>query len=96
MRNRRLLDLLAFCGYIVSMEFAKWVRDNRERVDLTQDELAKRSGLHVNTIANYESGRTSSPRRSARRQLESVFGHKYPREVQDGGKVAKRDPARKT
>lgn len=50
------------------------VRQLRERAQLTQEELAARSGLSVGTIRGLESGRIRHPRASSIRQLANALG----------------------
>ena len=50
------------------------VRQLRERAQLTQEELAARSGLSVGTIRGLESGRIQRPRPSSLRQLANALG----------------------
>lgn len=38
------------------MNFHTWLRRSREHLDMARPELARQLGVHVNTIANYESG----------------------------------------
>jgi transcriptional regulator with XRE-family HTH domain len=45
---------------VVLNELTKRVKRKRLNVNMTQQELAKKSGVHVNTIRNFENGRTTS------------------------------------
>jgi tetratricopeptide (TPR) repeat protein/transcriptional regulator with XRE-family HTH domain len=54
--------------------FAEKVRAHRRRLGLTQEELAKITGLSIRNIRNLEAGRTGSPRPATVRQLANAFG----------------------
>lgn len=50
-----------------------WIRKNRDRLLLTQAELAEQVGVATNTVARWESGDRQPDRRNLRR-LSEVFG----------------------
>jgi transcriptional regulator with XRE-family HTH domain len=54
--------------------FGRLVVDHRRRRGLTQEELARRSGLSVRAIRDVESGRVRLPRSSSVRLLADAFG----------------------
>jgi transcriptional regulator with XRE-family HTH domain len=54
--------------------FGHWVRQRRVDLLLTQEELARRSGLSVRTIRNLEIGRGGEPRLHTRRLLMAALG----------------------
>ena len=49
------------------------LREERERADLTQTDLARQVGLNQRTISNYESGRRVPSVRRAR-EIETALG----------------------
>lgn len=51
----------------------KRVRDERERQDLTMDQLAAKSGVAKNTIARVETGETK-PRGATRKAIAEALG----------------------
>ncbi|HVX34097.1 MAG TPA: BREX system ATP-binding domain-containing protein, partial [Solirubrobacterales bacterium] len=56
------------------MQFAQLLKRLRERADLTQEELAARAGLGVNTIGNLERGVNRTPQRSTLLKLSDGLG----------------------
>lgn len=54
--------------------FADLVRAHRQRLGLSQEELAGKAGLSVRSIRNLEAGRTGSPRPVTVRLLADAFG----------------------
>jgi tetratricopeptide (TPR) repeat protein/transcriptional regulator with XRE-family HTH domain len=54
--------------------FAEVVRTNRQRLGLTQEELAASAGLGVRTIRKIEAGRVGVPRPATVRLLADAFG----------------------
>ncbi len=61
-------------GYVVGETFAAMVRGWRHVANLTQEELAERSGLSPRSIQNLERGRVSRPRRDSVRLLADALG----------------------
>lgn len=60
-------------GYVVGETFAAMVRGWRHVANLTQEELAERSGLSPRSIQNLERGRVSRPRRDSVRLLADAL-----------------------
>ncbi|MFI7676848.1 helix-turn-helix domain-containing protein [Actinophytocola sp. NPDC049390] len=60
-------------GYVVGETFAGMVRGWRQVANLTQEELAERSGLSPRSIQNLERGRVSRPRRDSVRLLADAL-----------------------
>jgi tetratricopeptide (TPR) repeat protein/transcriptional regulator with XRE-family HTH domain len=60
------------------MDFGSLLRRFRGRAQLTQEELAERSGLSVRAIADAESGRTNRPQRRSVRMLADALGLTEP------------------
>lgn len=50
------------------------VREARKRKDMTQDDLAKESGLDQTTISDLETGRNANPRLDTIRRLAKALG----------------------
>jgi tetratricopeptide (TPR) repeat protein/transcriptional regulator with XRE-family HTH domain len=53
---------------------AAWLRAQRERAALTQEELAERSGVSVGTISGIETGHIRRPRIASLRRLADALG----------------------
>lgn len=45
----------------MNMQYYPRIRDLREDMDLTQDELVKKLGMHKTTYTNYEQGKREPP-----------------------------------
>lgn len=56
------------------MKFGEKLRKYRTEKGLTQAELAKRAGLGLNTISNYESGKTYPQNREVYTTLATILG----------------------
>lgn len=56
-----------------SRPFATTVRAHRQRMGLSQEELAERVGVSVRTVGNIEAGRVTAPRPVTVRLLANVF-----------------------
>lgn len=56
------------------MKFGEKVRELRKRNGMTQAELAKRAGLGLKTITNYESGATYPQNREVYSTLADILG----------------------
>jgi transcriptional regulator with XRE-family HTH domain len=56
------------------MKFGEKLRTLRIQKQLTQRELANKVGLGLNTISNYEKGRTYPQNRDVYRQLADILG----------------------
>lgn len=74
------------------------VRSHRQRLGMTQDELAETTGLSVRNVRNLEAGRTSSPRPATVRLLADAFGltgvgRERFNAIAAGESVAQPDPA---
>ena len=54
------------------------LRSVRDRLDLSQKEAAKRLGINVDVLSNYERGKTY-PNVLILRKIEEVYGIKYDR-----------------
>lgn len=54
--------------------FAETMRAHRQRLSLTQEELAETTGLSVRNIVKIEGGKTSNPRAATVRLLADAFG----------------------
>jgi transcriptional regulator with XRE-family HTH domain len=60
------------------MVFGSLLRRFRADAQLTQEELAERSGLRVRAIADAESGRTNRPQRRSVQMLADALGLAEP------------------
>lgn len=56
------------------MKFGEKLRKYRTEMGLTQAELAKKAGLGLNTISNYESGKTYPQNREVYTTLATILG----------------------
>jgi ribosome-binding protein aMBF1 (putative translation factor) len=56
----------------VEDEYAAWIREQRERANLTQRELADALGCSLRAIQTYEAG-DAFPRPRRRRKIEAYF-----------------------
>ena len=56
------------------MKFGEKLRKYRTEKGLTQAELAKKAGLGLNTISNYESGKTYPQNREVYTTLATILG----------------------
>lgn len=56
------------------MKFGEKLRKYRLEKGMTQSELAKQAGINVNTISNYESGRTYPQNREVYSILANILG----------------------
>lgn len=65
-----------------------WVREQRERLDLTVQELATKSGLTTPTIYAIEQGRTRNPQEATRKKLEDALNISIPTEISNEVKEA--------
>lgn len=68
------------------MGFASNVRANRDRLGLTQDELAARVGLTGSSVSQWEAGR-ARPRAGVLLQLSEVFGVSVSELLGEGARV---------
>ena len=55
---------------------ARYIKENRARLNISQVELAKRVGVSPNTVYLWERG-TNMPNKSARLALEAEFSKKF-------------------
>lgn len=55
-------------------KIAKNIKKQRERLNLSQDDLSKRSDLAFHTIAKIETGATTDPRISTMQKIAASFG----------------------
>lgn len=62
----------------MAMSLSAWVRQFRERFDVSQRELAERAGISVRTVMRVENDAQYSPRESARKQLLEAMGLALP------------------
>jgi DNA-binding XRE family transcriptional regulator len=67
-------DLGEYRAVVGQVPFAAAVIGHRQRLGLTQEELAGRSGLSVRGVRDLESGRVRTPRQQTVRLLADVFG----------------------
>lgn len=56
------------------MKFGEKLRKYRQEKGMTQSELAKQAGINVNTISNYESGKTYPQNREVYSILAQILG----------------------
>jgi transcriptional regulator with XRE-family HTH domain len=61
-----------------SQAYGDWVREKRESVGLSREQLAAASGVSSVQIFNIETGRTTSPRPSTRTSIERVLNESAP------------------
>lgn len=59
------------------MTFGQWLRIERERAELSQEQLGAKLGCTRNTIQNIESGRTN-PRFTVQKRALEFFGVALP------------------
>jgi tetratricopeptide (TPR) repeat protein/transcriptional regulator with XRE-family HTH domain len=70
-----------------------WLRAQRERLLLTQEDLAARSGVDARTIRDIETGRTARPRPSTVRLLTDALAGPQRDVIPDSSPSAVRPPA---
>lgn len=58
------------------MNFATWLRKSREQIGLSRPDLAKRLGVHPNTITNYE-GNIQTPDDEKLERIADVFKTRF-------------------
>ncbi|HEY3003156.1 MAG TPA: BTAD domain-containing putative transcriptional regulator, partial [Kribbellaceae bacterium] len=63
--------------------FGSRLRRSRQRLGITQDELARRSGVSVRTLRHLELGQVAEPRADSLRRLTAVLGLTIPRSRTD-------------
>lgn len=68
------------------MEFSRMVRQHRDRLGLTQDELGEKVGQTGSSVSKWESG-DSKPRTSTLRKLAEIFGVSVSDLIEDDGAV---------
>lgn len=56
----------------VEASFGEWLREQRDRVPLTQEELADKLGISVRALQTYEAG-SHLPRPARRRAIVAYF-----------------------
>lgn len=55
-------------------EFVLWLRNERNRQELTLAQLSELSGVNISTLSQIENGKITSPQRKTREKLISVLG----------------------
>lgn len=61
------------------VQFADWMKENMDRLRMSQNQLAKKAGISTNTISRYCSPDDGAePKASYVRQIAEVFGVKAP------------------
>lgn len=55
-------------------DFGAWLRETRVRAGLSQEDLARTSGLSSVQISNIERGKTQTPKPSTRRRIQAALG----------------------
>lgn len=67
--------------YLISggiSKFGLWLKEEREKADLSAIQLAEKVGISAQSIYNIENGKTLNPSSATREKLESVLGVKVP------------------
>lgn len=64
--------------------FAKWLRDKRKSLRLTQEELAKQAGFSRTYIVTLESGKVALPNQPTRARLHHALGTTEDELIADG------------
>ncbi len=54
------MDLNSFTDEQILIELTQRVKKRRLNLNITQEELSKKAGVHVQTIKNFESGKTTT------------------------------------
>ena len=54
-------------------EFGRWLKQEREKQNLTQDQLSSRSGLSTGYISHIETGRVANPRSETMKRLADAL-----------------------
>jgi transcriptional regulator with XRE-family HTH domain len=63
------------------VNFAEWLREQRKKAGLTQEQLAEKAGISQLTISFIETGKTESPQKATVDAVEKVLG-KLPGKIQ--------------
>ena len=62
------------------MEESKWIREQRKRLDLTQNRLAKMSGVSQSLVAKIEAGNIDAAYSKVKRIIETLEQAQYSKE----------------
>jgi len=54
------MDLYNLSDLDILAEFTQRIRKKRLNLNITQEELSKKAGVHIQTIKNFESGKTTT------------------------------------
>ncbi len=63
------------------VNFSEWLREQRKKANLTQEQLAEKAGISQLTISFIETGKTESPQKATVETIEKVLG-KLPGKIQ--------------
>jgi len=55
--------------------FGRWLRDMRRCTNLTQEQLAKKSGVSSVQISHLETGHSQTPTTNTKNRLQQIFCH---------------------
>lgn len=58
----------------MSRDFGIWIKEHRKKKHMTQERLAKKVGVHVNTIIRWETGTAFPPLDIAEKLIEVLGG----------------------
>ena len=50
---------VSFAGYLMEITFGQWLKFMRTRSDISQGEIAQDLGVKVQTVGNWEAGRSN-------------------------------------
>lgn len=67
-----------FSGPPAEFALAEWLREQRTRKGMSQQQVAEKAGLSAQTMSNIETGKIANPSERTLRNLERVFGERVP------------------
>jgi transcriptional regulator with XRE-family HTH domain len=80
-QQKKLSEVFGNSEDAVSNPFGDWVKREREKLNLTVQELAVKSKVSVPGIYNIEAGRNTNPRQVTKDKLAKALGAKIPGDV---------------
>ncbi len=79
--SQEVIDKLRKMSGTAENPLSEWLRDQRQRMHMTQAELAKKAGISQLTICFIETGKTESPQKATIHAIEKILG-KLPVQLQ--------------